>query len=189
MKHHLKKTAYIVGRILYIKLTFIVLALLPFVVFTLITGNTNVLPSFKSFVVLSGSMEPTLPVGSITYTNKSGFYERGDVIAFQNAGGQTVTHRIIETTAMATGAGYKTQGDANNAADADVIPGDKILGKVMFHIPYVGYVVNYLRTPMGFGLAIVAPTLFFVFFELWNIKNEFVRNAEKRLLERLQVHE
>src|SRR6266498_1989012 len=62
----------------------------------------------KALVVRSGSMEPTLPVGSLIVAKKQSHYQVGDVITFKQ-GNSFVTHRInnIENGA------FQTKGDAN----------------------------------------------------------------------------
>ena len=51
-------------------------------------------------VVISGSMEPTVPVGSIVYTNrwiKQENIKEGDIIAYGLSGGVSVLHRVVKT--------------------------------------------------------------------------------------------
>ncbi|MDP3941881.1 MAG: signal peptidase I [bacterium] len=181
--------------ILGIKLKILLFVVLPLVILTLLTSQTDLIRGYKSFVVVSGSMEPTVPVGSIVYSQKSGGYQKGDVISFKNSKGQTVTHRIIsvvkespkqEIPSKETPILYKTKGDANNTADtASVLSGD-VLGKVFFQVPYVGRVIGFIKTPVGFGLLIILPAALFILSELWNIKKEIEKEVEKRVLSRVQ---
>ena len=53
------------------------------------------------YVVLSGSMEPTIDTGSLFFINKNSKYEdvkEKDIIAFKLSDGTLVTHRAIEIT-------------------------------------------------------------------------------------------
>lgn len=160
---------------------------LPLVVFTLITSKTDKMASIRSFVVLTGSMEPTVPVGSIVYSQKSAnAYDLGDIISFKNKNDLTVTHRITEKKNSKSGMIYQTKGDANNVTDTDSVPEDKIIGKVIFQIPYIGRIINFVKTPMGFLVLIVFPTLLFIAGELWNIKKEIEKEVEKRVLAKVQ---
>ena len=78
-------------------------------VFIVVTSKTNLLAGIKSFVVLTGSMEPALPAGSVVFIRPSDSYRTGDVISFKNSSGMTVTHRIV-----ASSNGFiRTAGDAN----------------------------------------------------------------------------
>ena len=61
-----------------------------------------------------------------------------------------VTHRIIDMQIDESGQRWvTTQGDANNAPD-DPIPYENIIGRVVCHIPNVGYFKHFLQTPLGF---------------------------------------
>ena len=53
------------------------------------------------YVVLSGSMEPTIETGSICFINKHADIKKikeNDIIAFKHNNGTLVTHRAVEIT-------------------------------------------------------------------------------------------
>lgn len=162
----------------------IITAALAFAVFTLVTSNTKWLAGIRSFVVVSGSMQPTLPVGSVVYVMPSQEYLVGSIVAFTNAASQTVTHRVVSINDKADGRYYRLKGDANNSADSDEIKGSTIIGKSFFSIPYIGRLVQLLRTPVGFIALIIIPTIAYVVYELWTIKQEIVLEAERKIIER-----
>lgn len=180
----LKPTLRLVFRIIRIKLTFAVFIMLPLVVFTLLTSQTNVFAGMKSYVVVSGSMEPAIPVGSIIYTKSQDFYSEKDVIAFKKDS-EIISHRIVNLKAIGNELYYTTKGDANNVTDGDLVARGDIVGKTFFFVPYLGKAVMSLKTPIGFSLGIVLPALFFTLSELWNIKNEIVKEAERKILDRI----
>ncbi len=120
---------------------------------TRLSGNPVPMPlGFGMSVVLSGSMEPELSVGDMIIVVPSDAYAIGDVVVFQS-GRTAVVHRIIGIE----GEEVITQGDANNAPD-DPISLSAVRGKVVFTVPFVGYLVNLIKTPLGtillLGLAI-----------------------------------
>jgi len=82
---------------------------------------------------------------------------------------------------------FKTKGDANNVADTDLVQSTNVVGKVIFQVPYVGRFIGFIKTPVGFGLVIVLPTLLFILGELWNIKREIEKDVEKKVLARVQA--
>lgn len=166
-----------------ILLTILVLAILPIVVLTLISSKTSALYGIQSFVVLTGSMEPNLSTGSVIYTRPNQNYSKGDIIAFKN-GDRTITHRIASVKGINT---YVTKGDANNAADSEAVTKDKIIGKELFAIPYIGYFIRFLSTLQSFLLFIAAPIILFIGFELWNIKKEMERHIEAKLMKKMKV--
>ena len=164
-------------------LTISVFVLLPAVVFTLITSKTNIIAGIQSFVVLTGSMEPNISTGSVIYTKIQSNYARGDVIAFQQ-NDRTITHRIINLDKTGK---FVTKGDTNNAPDSDTVSKDKIIGKEVFSLPFLGYFIRFLSTLQGFILFIVAPILIFIAFELWNIKKEMEKHIETKLMKKMAI--
>lgn len=167
-------------------LTVVIFTLLPITVFTLITSKSEALFMMRSFVVLSGSMQPLIPTGAVVYTRKQDNYLPNDIISFETAG-KTVTHRIINVTKKDNLTYYQTRGDANNVADSELTPDNKVLGRAQFHLPFLGILIIFLKTLTGFITLIVLPTISFVGFELHNIKKEIEKQAEKKLLERMSI--
>lgn len=192
--NYLNKTTEILQSLI----TIILFTLMPLVTFTLITSKHELL-GFKSFVVLTGSMGPSIEQGSIVFIKKSNSYQAGDVIAFEQ-GTLTITHRIVEVQddqgkivsplispldKKPEKVFYKTKGDANSAADSKLVTKDQIVGKAQFYFPYLGKLVVSLKTIPGFLLLIVGPTIIFILMELWKIKGEVEKNIEKKFLERM----
>ena len=102
----------------------------------------------KPYVVMSGSMEPKIQTGSICFINENVAYDRikeNDVIAFQTSAGAMVTHRMIGITEE----GFETKGDNNDVSDGVSTTEANYCGKNVFHVPYVGYGVQYLKTTRG----------------------------------------
>ena len=111
-----------------------------------------ILMGFRPVVVLSGSMKPTFPIGSIVYYHKCSFEElqAGDPITFR-AGNAMVTHRI--TTVNGISRTVVTKGDNNETEDPTPIDEDKIVGKATkFAITYAGYFVTYGKKPIAIAL-------------------------------------
>lgn len=113
---------------------------------------------FKSYVVQSGSMEPTIRVGDIIIIGKQTSYHLNEVITFKDENKHTVTHRItaVRTTQPVS---YTTKGDANQTPDTETISLSQVIGKVVLVIPKFGYVVQFIRTPWGFILTILVPAV------------------------------
>lgn len=93
--------------------------------------------------MVSGSMEPAIPVGSVAYTCDWIAQEdikEGDIIAYKLGEGMDVLHRVIEKNKSQKV--WVTKGDANETADVGKISYEQYLGKMVMHIPYVGYVLR-----------------------------------------------
>ena len=101
--------------------------------------------------VVSPSMAPEIPVGSLVVTVPTDFskIEVGDDVTYK-VGSSNVTHRVIGTDADAQS--LYTQGIANNTPDGAVSE-NQLVGKVALHIPLAGYVLFSLSTVKGKILA------------------------------------
>ena len=112
------------------------------------------------YVVLSGSMEPTIDTGSLCFINKNAKYEdvkEKDIIAFKLSDGTLVTHRAIEITET----GIVTKGDNNDGADSNQVKKDNFVGKNLFWIPKVGYAVKAFQSTKGKIIIITSIVLLF----------------------------
>lgn len=105
----------------------------------------------EQYVVISGSMEPAVPVGSMVYSGQTdpSTLESGDIIVFNSADtdGTPITHRIVENH-IADGE-VITKGDANEQNDLSPVKYADILGKVQLTVPMLGYIASPLATLMG----------------------------------------
>ena len=103
------------------------------------------------YVVLSSSMEPTYMTGSVIYVKSVDTDQLavGDVITFRLAGDTIATHRIIEVTEANGQPAFRTQGDANELEDAAAVLASQVVGKPIFTIPYLGYLVTYIHSQSG----------------------------------------
>lgn len=132
-------------------------------------------------IVKSGSMEPTIPTGSLVIVKPANRYSIGDVITF-GADTKTeipTTHRIISFTGANGETQYKTKGDANEEADTNPVARRDVIGKIVFHIPYVGFILDFARQPLGFALLIGIPAALVILEEVITISRE-VRLALRR---------
>lgn len=122
---------------------------------------------YRCFYIVTGSMEPNVPVGSVLITKEQSEYEVGDVITFQSndsaIAGSPNTHRIIAIETDADGNPvYRTKGDANRVPDAEGVAFDAVYGKMVFlarKTAWVSVVITFLTSPAGFLCIIVIPLL------------------------------
>jgi len=150
--------------------------LIPVVLFVLITSRTGIIYGLRTFTVLTGSMVPEIPIGSMVFTVPQSVYRRGDIITF-NRGNITITHRIVS---MKQGK-FQTKGDANTIADPQLVQVSDVIGKDYFILPYIGRFTEFLKTIFGFTLCIVLPVLLYIAFELHAIKKEIEKQVEARV--------
>lgn len=104
---------------------------------------------WKQMSVLTGSMEPEIPVGSMVYVEpvEPESLAEGDVVTFVQADGDTLTHRVVKNrTVEGT---LVTKGDANEEEDMDPVPYERVVGKVGLTLPNAGEVLGYISSDVG----------------------------------------
>lgn len=147
-----------------------------FLFFTFLSARLSVF-GLRSFTVITGSMEPKIKVGSVVFTKSFEDYKIGNVITF-NRGNLSITHRI----AGLKNGGYVTKGDANEAADREIVYKSNVVGRDVFIVPFLGKFVAFLKTPPGFSLFIGVPIIIYIILEARVFKREWEKEIEKRVL-------
>ena len=114
---------------------------------------------YHTYAIDSGSMAPTLPVGSevVLRPVAADQLKAGDIITFKRPDNprELVTHRIVGIERHATGRVLITKGDANSIPDAWRVSASGTGWRYAFGIPYAGYLVQGLSLPVA-RLGIVA---------------------------------
>ena len=138
-----------------------VLAVLLALVAALVIAFAGVrLVGLTPYAVLSGSMEPELPVGSLVYVRAVDPSEVvvGDTITFKLESGTLVTHEVYEIDADARE--FKTHGianvdsEGNISPDAAPVPWLSLVGSVVACVPLLGYVNVFVTQPPGVFMVI-----------------------------------
>ena len=148
---------------------------------------------YKPFIVLSGSMEPSIMTGDMVFVKETDpdSLKVGDVIAYKS-GSAVVTHRIVEVKSENGETRYVTQGDANNAADQGMVKPADVEGIYQRRIAGAGNLAMFMQTTTGVILFVVCPLVLFV---LWDVirrqlesRKEMSRTKELEMeLERLRA--
>lgn len=116
---------------------------------------------FQLYEIQTGSMTPALPVHSVIYVKDcdADAVQVGDVITFrlESAAEQVMTHRVVEIDEQTQS--FTTKGDANDAADQTPVPFQNLVGRVTFHIPYLGSIAAALQTGEGIAACVAAFAL------------------------------
>jgi len=174
--------------------------LLVFLVLVVVLGF---LPRFGFFfrrglrflAVSSGSMSPTLPVGSLIYVEPilPEKVKEGDIITFYNSHQALVTHRVTEVidkkktvvlsqdrTKEVHQLQWQTKGDANQSPDPDLVGPNQLVGRYRFHLPWLGYLVAFAQTKKGFLLTVILPAAILITWELISLIFYFKRFYQSR---------
>lgn len=102
----------------------------------------------QPYVVESGSMEPVIQTGSVSFINKRIDYNDvkiGDIIAFKIDTGAFATHRVVEMSES----GIVTKGDANRNVDSVITTKDNYVGKNIFTVSKIGWIIKKVQTTSG----------------------------------------
>ena len=148
---------------------------------------------YKPFIVLSGSMEPSIMTGDMVFVKETDpdSLKVGDVIAYKS-GSAVVTHRIVEVKSETGETRYVTQGDANTAADQSLVKPADVEGIYQRRVAGAGNLAMFMQTTTGMILFVVCPLVLFV---LWDVirrqlesRKEVSRTKELEMeLERLRA--
>lgn len=128
--------------------------------------------SWHTYVVQSGSMEPSISTGDVIFIAQKNDYELNDTITFKDSNNRTVTHRITQKNETSSGTEFITKGDANQTVDTEPVPAERVVGEVAWVLPRFGYVIQFGRTPWGFILFFIVPTIIILYDEIKNIVSE-----------------
>ncbi len=139
-----------------------------------------VIGGYKPLMVLGGSMEPAIKIGSIALIKHIDPFKirPGDIITYRTSGqsgtNQTnkepfTTHRVIKVHKNKRHLSFETKGDANKTPDATRVSENLVLGKVTLSLPYLAYPSRFARTLRGFILLVVTPGLLIISIEIRNI--------------------
>lgn len=102
---------------------------------------------------------PEIPTGAVVFTKEGEFSpKKGDIITFHN-GDTVVTHRVVKKEKDI----FITKGDANKTEDPVPAEASQIIGRVVFHLPYLGYVIHFLKARIPFAAVCIAACLSVLF--------------------------
>ena len=137
-------------------LIFVILLCIPFTIPKIMGGQI--------YTVISGSMEPEIPVGSLVYVEGIApeDVKENDVIAFYGGrdANAIITHRVVENRIIM--GEFITKGDANQTNDMNPVQYENLLGRVEWSVPEVGVIAQMLTGIEGkiaagslIGLAVI----------------------------------
>jgi len=134
------KVLKIIGNCLFGAAVIVLSFILVSVLTARTAGKTPAVFGYQIYRIESGSMEPTLPVGSMILSHNpkdSSSLKKDDIITFINSDGLTVTHRIVEVVVSEDGfVHYRTQGDNPiNSPDAELVSPEMIQAVFVLKVP------------------------------------------------------
>jgi signal peptidase len=116
------------------------------------------------FVIIGGSMEPSIPMGSLAVVTPTDVMTIavGDVVTIRADNGVVVTHRVSGVVDVPEGRFFEMKGDANASPDGSLVPVRAIVGAAGQYVPYAGYAQDFLSKIAGLIAALSALGTLFV---------------------------
>ena len=140
------------------------------------------------FRVVTGSMEPTIPIGSILVAQETPIDEVAvdDFVCFRStnpgSAGMIVTHRVVSVYDTPDGVRcLRTKGDANLSVDANPVTQSYLIGRIIWRPgdgSTMAVIVEFITGEMGFLACVILPVLLIA---VW-----IFRDAAKNLRKEIQ---
>lgn len=109
------------------------------------------LMGYELYAIVSGSMEPAIPVGSVVYARQvnPGEIEAGDVVVFYGGhdASAVITHRTVENHEAEQE--LLTKGDANAGNDVLPVAYRNVIGRVELAVPFLGILLPLVKDISG----------------------------------------
>jgi signal peptidase I len=134
-------------------------------------------------IVVSGSMEPAIPVGSVVFVSAvpADLIGIGDIVAFHPQDQPVlITHRVVGVSRDGPVLGFRTQGDANNTPDDGLVAPSAVAGRVWLVIPFLGYLADFVHRPEGLILLLALPAGLLIVSEVHNIARQVRAGRTKK---------
>lgn len=158
---------------------FVSIILLVSAGFLLLSARFSIPGGYRLYTVLSGSMMPTIPIGSLVVSkNTTSDIHNNDIITFEEVGSsRLITHRVVEVKEGA----FITKGDANAVVDILPVAQKDIRGKYIRHIPKAGTVLEFIKSPRGLVPFVILPAVILVILELQSIVHILVDRKIRKI--------
>ncbi len=155
----------------------LLLSVMVFLVFTLVqTRLTEGPPSilgYQMYIVKGGSMSPAFEAGSLILLQpvEAEDISIGEIITYSSPGSETglTTHRVMEINRAGERLSFTTRGDANLVDDHAPVSPEQLKGKVVYAVPYAGFLMNFAQTRNGIITLVFIPGALIIALELRNL--------------------
>jgi len=122
-------------------------------------------------------MEPAINTGDVVIAGPAGAIggiKPGSIVTYES-GQDVITHRVVSID----GDTLITKGDASEDTDSRPVQLSQVKGSYLFKIPYIGYFTSFLRTRLGWFLAIILPAIVLAGFLVKDIIKEALKSKHR----------
>lgn len=152
------------------------------ITFACVVAAAVVVPSvfgWRALSVMSGSMAPSIGTGDAVVVRPvdPATLQTGDVVTFRDPEGteRLITHRVRGFRVHGAYVEVTTQGDANNTTERWQVPTRGTVGRVVYRLPKLGYVLVPSASPIGRMLLVAVPAVLLgalTLLSLWRTRPE-----------------
>ena len=158
-----RKSKMTPGNIAYAVLILLLVVLVLYLLIARMTGNIPTFFGYSVVRIVTGSMEPKIPVGSFVLIKRiaPGEVGEGDIITFYTddpdpaIAGMTVTHRVLSVETTEDGKlVFRTKGDNNPVPDVYPATGEGLVGRYVCGALPLTAIVTLFRTHLPIALLV-----------------------------------
>jgi len=146
------------------------------IIVLLIVPSILALFGCRAYVVYGGSMGSALPSGSIGITRKiePDAIHVGDIVAIKRSvNASPILHRVVQIDTSDSGVRtFITRGDANKDPDPQPVVLQGAGDRIVFSIPWLGYIVHFARSFAGHVFLLFLPATLLTGMVLWQTWKE-----------------
>ena len=124
-----------------------------FLLTVMVLVGVGLVDDVRLYRIVSPSMEPLIPVGSLIIVSLSEPIDIGDVVAYKLdviGRSYTLVHRVVDVK----DGYYVIRADVDPSTMGETVEAEKIIGKVVLTIPFLGYIA---------GVVAVIPAILLLF--------------------------
>ena len=154
------KKIKLLENIIFTVLMIIIVSLIVITAQARVMGREPSLLGHRIYIVETGSMLPEIKIDSMIIVREMGAEKIniGDIITYYGHSGENkITHRVVAIEN--NGEYFITRGDANNVDDPLPVTEENLIGKVIFHIPYIGLLFKFITNKVVLSI-IISITIF-----------------------------
>jgi len=154
----------------------LVLVCLAMIIPNIIQLHPSLIGADECYIILGGSMQPTLRMGDLVFTKKvdPSEIDIGDIVTVRTDSG-VYTHRVLEKVESGESVLFKLKGDANKDPDSSYVSCSEVIGKTVFSLP-----TGYVYTKRGYALIVATPLMLLAFYQAIKIYKVYDRDRRWR---------
>jgi len=147
-----------------------------FFVFTMYSEYFSGGLPYDLYIVYGGSMSPAMKAGSLAVVAPVDpmALAVGDIVTYRQAAGMSLptTHRIVGISEKEGIRYLRTKGDGNEVEDQGSVNAERIDGRLVFFVPWIGYLLSFVNTGTGRLMLIFLPLAGMMIHEILKLSHQ-----------------